>query len=259
MGLQAIPMRADTGPIGGDLSHEFLVLAATGESKVFYDRETEKRKLSNDEIDYSNINAVQKLVDHFTENYARTEETHDPKVFENLPKNRRVEGRGIEVGQIFYFGTKYSEAMGAQVVMPDGSRKAVEMGSHGIGVSRLVGALIEANHDTDGIVWPESVAPFQVSLVNLKQGHSEVDAVCEKIYNAFLKKKVDVLYDDREERAGVKFAAMDLIGVPWRITVGPRGVESGNVEVRDRRTGLTKSMSVDMAVADIIEKYMGLN
>ena len=258
LGLQAIPMRADTGPIGGDLSHEFLVLAATGESKVFYDNEAQNRKLDSQTVDFGDIKGVQNVVDSFTGSYARTEETHDPKIFEKLPLDRRVEGRGIEVGQIFYFGTKYSEAMGAQVVMPDGSRKAVEMGSHGIGVSRLVGALIEANHDKDGIIWPEEVTPFHVSIVNLKQGLSKVDGVCEKLYRAFERTKLDVLYDDREERAGVKFASMDLIGVPWRITVGPRGVDSGNVEIRCRRTGLTRDMSVDMVIAEIIKTYEGL-
>ena len=165
MGLQAVPMRADTGPIGGDLSHEFLVLADTGESKVFYDREVENSKLGADSIDFADVEGVQLLVNRFTDSYARTEETHDKKLFEKIPAARRVEARGIEVGQIFYFGTKYSESMGAEVVMPDGTRKPVEMGSHGIGVSRLVGALIEANHDEDGIIWPKEVTPKLTQFV----------------------------------------------------------------------------------------------
>ena len=248
MGLQAIPMRADTGPIGGDLSHEFLVLAQTGESKVFYDAIVQNIKLGDTFIDYSNVGEVQVMADRFTNNYARTEETHNADLFCGLPEDRRVEARGIEVGQIFYFGTKYSDAMGATVVMPDGSRKAVEMGSHGIGVSRLVGALIEANHDKDGIIWPKAVAPFDVAIVNLKQGDEATNRVCEKIYKGLIEKGLDPLYDDREERAGVKFAAMDLIGIPLRVTVGPRGLKTDSVEVRCRLTGIVEEISSESVV-----------
>ena len=257
MGLQAIPMRADTGPIGGDLSHEFLVLAQTGESKVFYDTAVQDITLGDVSIDYSDVNELQLTVDKFTNSYARTEETHDTDLFCELPKDRRVEARGIEVGQIFYFGTKYSEAMGASVVMADGSRKAVEMGSHGIGVSRLVGALIEANHDKDGIIWPKAVAPFHVAIVNLKQGDDSTDLMCEKIYKGLIEMGLDPLYDDREERAGVKFAAMDLIGIPLRVTVGPRGIKTDSVEVRCRQTGAVEEMSSESVVAYCKEKYNG--
>ena len=255
MGLQAIPMRADTGPIGGDLSHEFLVLAKTGESKVFYDATAQNIKLGSAFVDYSDVSQIQVTADRFTNNYARTEETHDKELFCEIPEGRRVEARGIEVGQIFYFGTKYSDSMGATVVMPDGSRKAVEMGSHGIGVSRLVGALIEANHDKDGIIWPKSVAPFHVAIVNLKQGDNATDMVCEKIYNGLIKMGLDPLYDDREERAGVKFAAMDLIGIPLRVTVGPRGLKTGSVEVRCRQTGIVEEISSESVVSYCSEKY----
>ena len=257
MGLQAIPMRADTGPIGGDLSHEFLVLAKTGESKVFYDAAVKDVKLGDVSIDYSDVNELQLTVDKFTNSYARTEETHDTDLFCELPKDRRVEARGIEVGQIFYFGTKYSEAMGAAVVMADGSRKAVEMGSHGIGVSRLVGALIEANHDKDGIIWPKAVAPFHVAIVNLKQGDDSTDLMCEKMYKGLIEMGLDPLYDDREERAGVKFAAMDLIGIPLRVTVGPRGIKTDTVEVRCRQTGAVEEMSSESVVAYCKQKYNG--
>ena len=257
MGLQAIPMRADTGPIGGDLSHEFLVLAQTGESKVFYDTAVQDITLGDVSIDYSDVNELQLTVDKFTNSYARTEETHDIDLFCKLPKDRRVEARGIEVGQIFYFGTKYSEAMGAAVVMADGSRKAVEMGSHGIGVSRLVGALIEANHDKDGIIWPKAVAPFHVAIVNLKQGDDSTDLMCEKIYKGLIEMGLDPLYDDREERAGVKFVAMDLIGIPLRVTVGPRGIKTDSVEVRCRQTGAVVEMSSESVVAYCKEKYNG--
>lgn len=257
MGLQAIPMRADTGPIGGDLSHEFLVLAQTGESKVFYDTAVQDITLGDVSVDYSDVNEIQLTVDKFTNSYARTEETHDTDLFFELPKDRQVEARGIEVGQIFYFGTKYSESMGAAVVMADGSRKKVEMGSHGIGVSRLVGALIEANHDKDGIIWPKAVAPFHVAIVNLKQGDDSTDLMCEKIYKGLIEMGLDPLYDDREERAGVKFAAMDLIGIPLRVTVGPRGIKTDSVEVRCRQTGAVEEMSSGSVVAYCKEKYNG--
>ena len=257
MGLQAIPMRADTGPIGGDLSHEFLVLAQTGESKVFYDATVQNIKLGDVFVDYSDVDELKVIVDRFTNSYARTEETHDADLFYKLSEDKRIEARGIEVGQIFYFGTKYSEAMGASVVMADGSLKAVEMGSHGIGVSRLVGALIEANHDKDGIIWPKAVAPFDVAIVNLKQGDNGTDRVCEEIYKGLTEMGLDPLYDDREERAGVKFAAMDLIGIPLRVTVGPRGLKMNSVEVRFRQTGIVEEMSSESAVIYCAEIYNG--
>ena len=255
MGLQAIPMKAETGPIGGDHSHEFLVLAKTGESKVFYDGDSQNLKLGDSDIDYQDVKRLQLTADRFTKNYARTEETHDINLFNALPANRRVEARGIEVGQIFYFGTKYSEAMEAKVTMPDGSRKAVEMGSHGIGVSRLVGALIEANHDSYGIVWPKAVTPFDVAIINLKQGDNEINSVCEQIYNGLCNAGLDPIYDDRDERAGVKFAAMDLIGIPLRLTVGPRGIKANTVEVKCRKSGKVDEISVDSAVKYCLEHF----
>ncbi len=255
MGLQAIPMRADTGPIGGDHSHEFLVLAKTGESEVFYDRAVTDMKLGDREVDFDSVEQCQAIFDEFTTPYARTDETHDEALFNEVPEERRMSARGIEVGQIFYFGTKYSAAMGAEVVMPDGSRKPVEMGSHGIGVSRLVGALIEANHDDNGIIWPESVAPFGAGIVNLKQGDSAADAACEGLYQALTRAGIDPLYDDRDERAGAKFATMDLIGLPWRITVAPRGLKNGVVELTSRRTGETEEMSPEAAVDRLTQIY----
>ncbi len=258
MGLQAIPMRADTGPIGGDHSHEFLVLAKTGESEVFYDRAVTDMKLGDRVVDFDSVEQCQAIFDEFTTPYARTDETHDEALFNDVPEDRRMSARGIEVGQIFYFGTKYSKAMGAEVVMPDGSRKPVEMGSHGIGVSRLVGALIEANHDDNGIIWPESVAPFGAGIVNLKQGDSAADAACEGLYQALTKAGIDPLYDDRDERAGAKFATMDLIGLPWRITVGPRGLKNGVVELTSRRTGETETVSPEAAVDRLVQIYAGI-
>ncbi len=259
MGLTAIPMRAASGPIGGDNTHEFLVLAKTGESEVFYDAKVPELKLGERAVDYDNRDEVAAICEEFTTLYARTDETHDEAAFAaQVPEERRMVGRGIEVGQIFYFGTKYSEAMGATVVTPDGSRVPVEMGSHGIGVSRLLGALIEANHDEKGIIWPEGVTPFHVGLVNLKQGDAATDAACAELYAALVAKGRDPLYDDREERAGAKFATMDLIGLPWRITVGPRGLASGMVELTCRRSGESEEMSPAAAVERVAAIYAGL-
>ncbi|MDF0599728.1 proline--tRNA ligase [Psychromarinibacter sp. C21-152] len=247
MGLQAIPMRADSGPIGGDDTHEFLVLAETGESEVFYDSEITELKFGAREIDYDSHDQCRAVLEEFTSRYARTDETHDEAVFaERVPEARRRQARGIEVGQIFYFGTKYSEPMGATVQTPDGKSVPVHMGSHGIGVSRLAGALIEANHDERGIVWPWEVAPFQVGIVNVKQGDATADAASEGLYKALTAAGFDVLYDDREERAGAKFATMDLIGLPKRVTVGPRGLEKGVVELTDRRTGESEEIKPEL-------------
>ncbi|WP_460274965.1 proline--tRNA ligase [Celeribacter sp. ULVN23_4] len=258
MGLQAIPMRADGGPIGGDYTHEFLVLAETGESEVFYDSAVTDIKLGKREIDYDSVEECRAVMEEFTSLYARTDETHDEALFNEVPEERRRVARGIEVGQIFYFGTKYSEAMGATVQGPDGKPVPVEMGSHGIGVSRLLGALIEANHDDKGIIWPEGVTPFHVGIVNLKQGDEEADAACEALYKSFEALGLEPLYDDRKERAGGKFATMDLIGLPWRITVGPRGLANGVVEVTSRRTGESEEMSPEQAIEKITKIYAAL-
>ena len=255
MGLQAIPMRADSGPIGGDDTHEFLVLADTGESEVFYDSQITELKFGDRAIDYDDRAQCQAVLEEFTSRYARTDETHDEAVFNQIPEERRRVARGIEVGQIFYFGTKYSEPMGATVQGPDGKAVPVHMGSHGIGVSRLVGAIIEASHDERGIIWPEGVTPFHVGLVNLKTGDAEADAACEAIYAALVGKGLEPLYDDTDERAGGKFATMDLIGLPWRITVGPRGLKNGVVELTSRRTGESEEMSPEAAVERVAQIY----
>ncbi|TMV07880.1 proline--tRNA ligase [Ruegeria sediminis] len=255
MGLQAIPMRADSGPIGGDDTHEFLVLADTGESEVFYDSAVTDIRLGSREIDYDDKAQCQAVMEEFTSLYARTDETHDEAVFQQIPEGRRRSARGIEVGQIFYFGTKYSEPMGANVQGPDGKQVPVHMGSHGIGVSRLVGAIIEASHDDKGIIWPEGVTPFHCGIVNLKQGDDEADAACEQLYAALTALGLEPLYDDRNERAGGKFATMDLIGLPWRITVGPRGLKNGVVELTSRRTGESEELSPEAAVRQIAGIY----
>ncbi len=255
MGLQAIPMRADSGPIGGDDTHEFLVLAETGESEVFYDSAVTDLTFGDRDIDYDDVAQCQGVLEEFTSKYARTDETHDEALFNAIPEERRRTARGIEVGQIFYFGTKYSDAMGATVQTADGQKVPVHMGSHGIGVSRLLGAIIEASHDENGIIWPEGVTPFHAGIVNLKQGDEEADAACEAIEKALIAAGLDPLYDDRKERAGGKFATMDLIGLPWRITVGPRGLKNGVVELTSRRTGESEELAPEAAVAKLIEIY----
>ncbi len=257
MGLQAIPMRADSGPIGGDDTHEFLVLADTGESEVFYDSAVTDIRLGQRDIDYDDKAQCQAVMEEFTSLYARTDETHDEALFQEVPEERRRSARGIEVGQIFYFGTKYSEPLGATVQGPDGKPVPVHMGSHGIGVSRLIGAIIEASHDDKGIIWPEGVTPFHCGIVNLKQGDEEADAACDKLYKALTALGLEPLYDDRNERAGGKFATMDLIGLPWRITVGPRGLKNGVVELTSRRTGESEELSPEAAVTKIAEIYQG--
>ena len=255
MGLQAIPMRADSGPIGGEDTHEFLVLAETGESEVFYDSAITDLRLGDRVVDYDSHDDCAAIVDEWTTPYARTDETHDETTFNAIPEERRRSRRGIEVGQIFYFGTKYSEPMGATVQGPDGKALPVHMGSHGIGVSRLVGAIIEASHDERGIIWPEGVTPFHVGIVNLKQGDAEADAACERLYDALSVLGLEPLYDDRDERAGTKFATMDLIGLPWRITVGPRGLKNGVLELTSRRTGESEELPPEAVVERLTQIY----
>ena len=258
MGLQAIPMRADSGPIGGDDTHEFLVLADTGESEVFYDSAITDLTFGDRAVDYDDWDACKAIVDEWTTPYARTDETHDAAIFDAIPEDRRKTSRGIEVGQIFYFGTKYSDAMGANVVNDKGERVPVHMGSHGIGVSRLLGAIIEASHDDKGIIWPEGVTPFHCGIVNLKQGDEEADAACEALYKSLTALGLEPLYDDRNERAGGKFATMDLIGLPWRITVGPRGLKNGVVELTSRRTGESEELPPEQAVEKVAKIYASL-
>jgi prolyl-tRNA synthetase len=245
MGLKAIPMKAESGPIGGDMSHEFLILAETGESEVFCHKDILDFDTPGDDIDYDAD--LQSIVDKWTSLYAATDEKQDPAQHEALGDDL-VSARGIEVGHIFYFGTKYSKAMNAVVTGPDGNDVPVEMGSYGIGVSRLVGGIIEASHDDDGIIWPEPVAPFDVGLINLRSGDEACDKACEDLYAKLQNAGKDVLYDERDERAGVKFANMDLIGLPWQLVVGPRGLENGVVELKYRATGEKEELSVDAAL-----------
>ena len=244
LGLSAIPMRAESGPIGGDLSHEFIILAPTGESQVYYDAAFE-------DVDYgsANFNAdkpedLDRFFTLMTTQYAATDEMHDAAAWEKLDPSRRREGRGIEVGHIFYFGTKYSAPLELAVTGADGKSVAPEMGSYGVGVSRLVGAVIEASHDDAGIIWPDSVAPFRAAILNLKQGDAACDTLCE---DAYAKLGGDALYDDRAERAGPKFADADLMGLPWQIIVGPRGAAAGTVELKRRASGERSETSLEAA------------
>ena len=251
MGLKAIPMEAESGPIGGDLSHEFIILAPTGESQVYYDAAFE-------EIDYLSRGAggfshdsagdLERFFKEMTTHYAATDEKHDTAAWEKVVPERRREGRGIEVGHIFYFGSKYTKAMNTTVAGPDGRHVHPEMGSYGIGVSRLVGAVIEASHDDAGIIWPDSIAPFKAAILNLRRGDAACDALCEALY---AKLGAAALYDDREERAGAKFADADLMGHPWQVIVGPRGAAAGRVELKRRASGERSELSPDEALARI--------
>jgi prolyl-tRNA synthetase len=257
LGLTAIPMVADTGPIGGSLSHEFIILASTGESEVFCHQNYLSLSTAPADIDFDDRAVMQAEVDRWTANYAATSEMHDAAAFDALPETDKVSARGIEVGHIFSFGTKYSAPMKAVVNGPDGKETPVQMGSYGIGPSRLVAALIEANHDDNGIIWPESVAPFDIGLANLKPGDAATDAACQSLYAQFTKAGFDVLYDDRDERPGAKFATMDLIGLPVQVIAGPKSLADGKVEVKHRRTGEREVLSLDEVVNKLIAGRKG--
>ncbi|WOJ89656.1 proline--tRNA ligase [Methylocapsa polymorpha] len=248
MGLRAIPMRAETGPIGGDLSHEFIILAETGESAVFCHADVLNLPIPPETTDYDGD--LSSIIQEWTGLYAATEDVHDKARFEReTPEGKRIHTRGIEVGQVFYFGEKYSKPMQALITGPDGVERPFQGGSYGVGVSRLVGALIEANHDENGIIWPEAVAPFKIGLANLKVGDAATDKACADLYAAFEKAGVEVLYDDTDDRPGGKFAKLDLIGLPYQVIVGPKGLAEGKVEVKTRATGARESLDLAEAIA----------
>jgi prolyl-tRNA synthetase len=253
LGLKSIPMRAESGPIGGNLSHEFIILASTGESEVYCHKDYLDLPVPGVDVNFDDVAGLQATVDKWTANYAATSDMHDAAAFGQIPADKQVSARGIEVGHIFYFGTKYSEPMKAVVSGPDGVEKPVHMGSYGIGPSRLVAAIIEASHDDAGIKWPEAVAPFKVSILNLKQGDSATDAACEQLYRDLLGKGVDVLYDDTDQRAGGKFATADLIGVPWQVVIGPKGLAAGAFEVKKRADGSRENLS-PAATIDLLSR-----
>ena len=251
MGLKAVPMRAESGPIGGDMSHEFVVFADTGESAVFCSRELLTLPIPGEDTDFDSD--LSPIIEAWTTRYAATNEKHDSTAFEAIPVDKRVSARGIEVGHIFHFGTKYSAPMKAVVAGPDGVDRPVHMGSYGIGVSRLVGAVIEASHDDAGIIWPDSVAPFNVGLINLKPRDAKTTAAAESLNDRLGAAGIEVLLDDLDTSAGAKFANMDLIGIPWQLVVGPKGVEAGEVELKRRATGERTSLSPDTALNRLLE------
>ena len=240
MELTAIPVRADTGPIGGDLSHEFHVMAPTGESTIYYDAAFEE------------IPIEKRSFETMTALYSAADEMHDPSACP-LPESQLRSSRGIEIGHIFYFGTKYSEALDCKVMGPNGDSITLEMGSYGIGVGRLVAAIIEASHDENGIIWPKAVAPFHVGLLNLKVGDATTDKMCQHLYDLLGAQGIEVLYDDRDERAGAKFADMDLIGLPIQVVVGPKGAASNEIEIKVRKTGERLTLDMERGVKWIIE------
>ncbi|MGK0267106.1 MAG: prolyl-tRNA synthetase, partial [Maricaulis sp.] len=252
LGLKAVPMRADTGPIGGDLSHEFIVLAETGESEVFCHADLVEMGAPGPGVDFDGD--LQPLVDQRTALYAATEEMHDPAAFAAVPKDRQLSARGIEVGHIFNFGTKYSEPMKASLTHPDGQDRPVHMGSYGVGVSRLLGAIIEAHHDEKGCIWPDSVAPFDVGIINMRVGDEACDAASDAAYASLVAAGLDPLYDDTDNRAGAKFATADLIGLPYQLVIGPRGLKEGKVEVKIRRSGETHELAIEDAIARLAAK-----
>lgn len=240
MGVSVIPVNADNGVIGGDLSHEFHILADTGESAIYYDNRFDV--IAEDTA--INLHLMQSL-------YAAADDEHKPDECP-IPEDKLMKKRGIEVGHIFNFGTKYSESMDVKVNNEKGEEVPLEMGSYGIGISRTVAGIIESHHDEKGIIWPESVAPFKASIINLVPKSIECRSIAEKAYGMFDEKNVDVLYDDTDERAGQKFATHDLIGTPWQIIIGSKKAGNGLVELKHRSTGETEDLPVDMAVAKIL-------
>jgi len=245
MGLKSVPMKADTGPIGGDLSHEFIILADTGESQVYCHKDLVDMPVPEN-VDFDGD--LEPIIRSRTSLYAATDEKHDAEAFAKIPEDKRLAARGIEVGHIFYFGTKYSKPLNAKVAGPGGDDVFVEMGSYGVGVSRLVGAIIEASHDDAGIIWPESVAPYRVGLISLKPDDTKTREVCEDLYRKLTDAGVEVLYDDTDERAGAKFSTFDLIGLPWQVIVGPRGLANGQVEIKNRKTGERQNLTPEAAL-----------
>jgi prolyl-tRNA synthetase len=257
MGLKSVPMKADTGPIGGDLSHEFIILADTGESEVFCDRDLIEMPVPDESTDYERD--LSPIFEAWTGKYAATSEMHDRTRFEReVPPERRLSARGIEIGHIFFFGTKYTAKMKCQVQGPDGQLVTLQGGSYGVGVSRLVAAIIEASHDAAGIIWPEPVAPFRVGLINLKAGNADCDEACARLYAALGGPLDDVLYDDTGESAGAKFKTMDLIGLPWQVIVGPKGLANGDVEIKHRATGERSTLALDAAIKKLQGSKSGL-
>ena len=236
MGLKAIPMAADTGPIGGDMSHEFVIISNTGESDIYFDKNILDQGEKISEIDYEDD--LSTFVQNFKNYYSASDEKFDQKDFDqNVNKDLQMTSKGIEVGHIFSFGTKYSESMKAHVLDGNGKEGPVYMGSYGIGISRLVGAIIEYSHDEKGIVWPNEVAPFLVGLINLKSNDDKANKIADEIYSLISSLNIEILYDDKSDNAGVKFSRMDLIGLPFQIIVGNKAISDNLIEIKNRKTG----------------------
>ena len=252
MGLKAIPVSADTGPIGGDLSHEFIILAETGESDIYLDKNILNEALPI--LSYDDSNAIAVLVKKWTSFYAAADDKYDKnEYFKSVSENDRLNTKGIEVGHLFYFGNKYSLPLNANVNSQDGKIIPVEMGSYGIGVSRLVGAIIDAYHDEKGICWPESVAPYLIGIVNLRYNDQDCTQLSNKIYQYLIDNNISALYDDRDEGAGIKLAEMDLIGIPWQIRIGPRGIKNGSLELLQRKNGEITEVNIK-EINNVIKK-----
>ncbi len=246
LGVKAVPMQADTGPIGGNLSHEFIILADTGESEVFCDKNVLDLDILSEKYDVRGD--LQPIVDKWTAPYATTDEMFTEVEWNQIPKQRQVATRGIEVGHIFYFGTKYSDTMGLKVADANGKLSPVYCGSYGIGVTRVMAAIIEACHDEKGIVFPDAVAPFRVGLINVRAKHEGCVQKCEYAFAQLQSAAIEVLYDDRDVGFGVKMSDMELIGVPWIMVIGPKGVEKGGVEVKNRCTGESQTLPLEQAI-----------
>ena len=250
MGLKAIPMKADTGPIGGDLSHEFIVLAETGESDVFADKQWLDFDALSLDVNYQDDLSPE--FERLSSIYAATDEMHDENA---IAQEQVVSTKGIEVGHIFYFGEKYSKPMNATYMGDDGQNHLIHMGSYGIGVSRLIAAIIEAHHDDHGIIWPQSVSPFDFGIINLKKGHDSCDTVSSEIYHFAKDNGLDPLLDDTSNSIGAKFATMDLIGLPYQIVMGPKTLKEGKVEFKVRKTGETQLLDVAKAKEKLLELF----
>ena len=255
LGLKAIPVSAESGPIGGNLSHEFSIIAPTGESEIFCDKNL--LDIDINKKDYITDEEISEVVEEYLGFYSATDEKHDSKKFNSMVKTEnQISGRGIEVGHIFSFGEKYSKPMKASIVNMDGKNSYVYMGSYGIGVSRLVATIIECFNDESGIIWPISVAPFKVNIINLKNSDQECYQKSLEIHDLFEKKGIEVIFDDRNESAGKKFSDSDLIGIPFQLIIGPRELKNGNVELKTRKTNEKEIISFDSAVDKIKNKIL---
>ena len=242
--LKAIPMTAETGPIGGDLSHEFIIISQTGESDIYFDSKLLEQENELQSINYSED--LSGLVNSYKSLYAVSDDKFNQDNFDNnVLKKNQTRSKGIEVGHIFSFGTKYSETMKANVLNNDGKQTTVFMGSYGIGISRLVGAIIESSNDDKGIIWPKSVSPYDIGLINLKQKDNDITAISNGVYEKLLSAGFDVLYDDKNDNPGVKFSRMDLIGIPFQVIVGNKSKSDSILEVKNRKKGDISEVSIE--------------